>query len=66
MTKYRIIQDRFCWCGRAASLVVMRGENLIEPVCSENHGQITIEQLVKKESREREKADTAMDIGDPQ
>jgi hypothetical protein len=37
---------------------VVRGENLVEPVCSEAHGQITIEQLLRKEKREKEKGET--------
>ena len=49
--RYRITQDRWCWCGRAASLVVMRGENIVEPVCSEAHGQISIEGLERTEKR---------------
>jgi hypothetical protein len=42
--RYRITQDRWCWCGRAAALIVTtaRGNAVIEPVCSEEHGMQVI------------------------
>ena len=49
--KYVVTQDRWCWCGRPAALVVMRRHNkeVIEAVCSNDHGAMAIEMLRKKE-----------------
>ena len=48
---FKITQDRWCWCGRAAALIVVEyrrvspGEQNLGVVCSEEHGQIFIEWL---------------------
>ncbi len=46
--RYRITQDRWCWCGAPAALrVEANRERLGEPisVCSIAHGQMEIERL---------------------
>jgi hypothetical protein len=54
--KYRITQDRWCWCGVAAAYVVERKRDgeIMEPVCSLGHGQRSIEWLEDGVVREPE------------
>jgi hypothetical protein len=49
--RYKITQDRWCWCGRPAALVVakVRGGEVLEPVCSNEHGAMSIEWLEAKD-----------------
>lgn len=45
--RYRITQDRWCWCGAPAALRVVAARDEIKPipVCSIDHGQTEIERL---------------------
>ena len=45
MTRYKITQDRWCWCGAPAALLVTATVIEDEPVCSVAHGQRTIQRL---------------------
>ncbi len=48
-TRYKITQDRWCWCGTPAALVVVGGDESI-PVCSDAHGRRTVGELLREHS----------------
>ena len=64
MTRYRITQDRWCWCGRPAALVVMAGKNPVEPVCSDAHGEITIRQQKRADEIKAKRVREGEVVGD--
>lgn len=47
-TRYRIEQDRWCWCGAPAALLV-RWKDGEKPVCSIDHGRRMIDWLRRDE-----------------
>ena len=49
--RYKITQDRWCWCGAPAALLVT-AKDFSKPVCSVDHGQRTITRLQDEEERD--------------
>ncbi len=59
-TKYKIDQDRWCWCGHPAALLVSRGKLVMAYVCSERHGEDSIKWFHEEEERSGVKPDSKL------
>ena len=54
-TRYKIEQDRWCWCGQPAAFVIRRGKTDMAYVCRETHGEDSIKWFHEEEDRSGKK-----------